>query len=51
MEVLKQYCASSGYNEVFIPEMRRLSPAYDAYYVQMLNANEEFMKNYPEYCE
>lgn len=51
MEVLKQFCASSGYYEVFIPAMRRLSTTYDAYYVQMLNANEQFMKNHPEYCE
>ena len=51
MEVLKQFCATSGYDEVFIPAMRRLSPTYDAYYMQMLKANEQFMKNYPEYCE
>ena len=51
MEVLKQFCASSGYYEVFIPAMRRLSPTYDVYYVQMLKANEQFVKNYPEYCE
>ena len=51
MEVLKQFCATSGYYEVFIPAMRRLSPTYDAYYMQMLKANEQFMKNYPEYCK
>lgn len=49
-EVMKQFCAASGYYEVFIPAMRRLSPAYDAYYVQMLKANEQFMKSHPEYC-
>ena len=51
MEVMKQFCASSGYYDVFIPAMRRLSPTYDAYYVQMLKANEQFMKNHPEYCD
>lgn len=51
MEVMKQFCASSGYYDVFIPAMRRLSPLYDAYYVQMLKANEQFVKNHPEYCE
>lgn len=51
MEVMKQFCASSGYYDVFIPAMRRLSPTYDAYYVQMLKANEQFMKNHSEYCD
>lgn len=50
MEVMKEFCASSGYYDVFIPAMRKLSPTYDAYYTQMLKANEEFMKNHPEYC-
>ena len=51
MEVLKRFCDTSGYYDVFIPAMRRLSPIYDAYYVQMLKANEQFIKNYPEYLE
>lgn len=50
MEVMKAFCETSGYYDVFIPAMRKLSPTYDAYYVQMLEANEEFVKNYPEYC-
>lgn len=50
MEVMKAFCETSGYYEVFIPAMRKLSPTYDAYYVQMLKANEEFVKNHPEYC-
>ena len=50
MEVMKAFCETSGYYEVFIPAMRRLSSTYDAYYVQMLKANEEFLKNHPEYC-
>lgn len=51
MQVMKEFCAASGYYEVFIPAMRRLSPTYDAYYVQLLKANEEFMKKHPEYCD
>lgn len=50
MEVMKAFCETSGYYDVFIPAMRRLSSTYDAYYVQMLKANEEFVKNHPEYC-
>ena len=50
MEVMKAFCETSGYYDVFIPAMRKLSSTYDAYYVQMLEANEEFVKNYPEYC-
>ena len=51
MEVMKEFCTTSGYSEMFIPAMRKLSPTYDAYYTQMLKANEEFIKNYPEYCD
>lgn len=50
MEVMKSFCETSGYYEVFIPAMRRLSSTYDRYYVQMLKANEEFVRNHPEYC-
>lgn len=51
MEAMEEFCTTSGYYEVFIPAMRKLSPTYDAYYAQLLKANEEFMKNHPEYCE
>lgn len=49
MEIMKEFCSSSGYYDVFIPAMRRLSPLYNEYYEQMLRANEEFVKKYPEY--
>ncbi len=49
MEYMKSFCTSSGYYEVFIPAMRRLSPSYNAYYEQMLAANEKFAEIYPEY--
>ena len=31
--------------------MRKLSPLYNEYYEQMIKANEQFIKNYPEYTE
>lgn len=49
MEYMKQICSTNGYYDVFIPAMRKLSPLYNEYYEQMLNANEEFVKSYPEY--
>ena len=41
-EALKSLCRESGYNAVFIPAMRRLSPSYDAYYRQLTAANGIF---------
>ena len=49
MELMKEFCASSGYYDVFIPAMRKLSPMYDEYYKQMLVANEKFIREHPEY--
>ena len=49
MEYMKQICSANGYYDVFIPAMRKLSPLYNEYYEQMLEANEKFIKNYPEY--
>ena len=51
MELMKEFCASSGYYDVFIPAMRRLSPLYDEYYKQMLVANEKFVREHPEYVK
>ena len=49
MELMKQVCATNGYYEKFIPAMRKLSPLYNEYYEQMIKANEQNKKNYPEY--
>lgn len=49
MEYMKQFCQISGYYDIFIPAMRKLSPLYNEYYEQMLEANEKFIKKYPEY--
>lgn len=51
MEWMKQVCTANGYYERFIPAMRRLSPLYNEYYEQMLKANAQFLKSYPEYAE
>lgn len=46
-ELLKQLQKENGYNDVFIPAMRRLSPSYREYYENLLVANEVFTKHYP----
>lgn len=51
MEYMKQICTTNGYYDVFIPAMRKLSPLYHKYYEQLLIANEQFIKKYPEYVE
>lgn len=49
METMKQICAANGYDDTFIPAMRKLSPLYNEHYEQPLKANEQFTKSYPEY--
>lgn len=51
MEYMKELCATNGYYDIFIPAMRKLSPAYNAYYEQLMKANEQFLKNYPDYAK
>ena len=51
MELMKEFCQTNGYYDTFIPAMRKLSPLYNQYYEQMLKANEEFEKKYPEYVK
>lgn len=48
-EALKQFQSASGYNEVFIPAMCRLSNSYREYYEAMQRANEKFLQKYPSY--
>lgn len=42
---LKDLCRESGYNERFLPALRRLSPAYNAYYERLCAANELFTQS------
>ena len=51
MEYMKRFCSNNGYNDIFIPAMRRLSPLYNEYYEQMNKANDKFIEIYPEYLE
>jgi DNA-binding transcriptional MerR regulator len=47
-ELLKRFNAASGYNDVFIPAMKDLSPSYAAYYRQLENANEVLRLHRPD---
>ncbi|BCJ93697.1 MerR family transcriptional regulator [Anaerocolumna cellulosilytica] len=48
-KALKEFNNTNGYNEVFIPAMRTLSPKYDAYCRKLEKANRILLKQYPEY--
>lgn len=45
---LKEFCASSGYHNVFLPALRRLSPAYDAHCNAMAAADRVLLESFPE---
>lgn len=49
MEAMKKFGETSGYNEVFIPAMRKLSPSYEEYYQNLLKANEIFVNKHPKF--
>lgn len=44
-EKMKQFLQASNYYEVVIPLLRRISPGYDNYYRQLIQADEYFIKN------
>ncbi|MBR4161877.1 MAG: hypothetical protein IKR11_00050, partial [Solobacterium sp.] len=46
MEVLQKFQQEHDYNTVFIPAMRRLSPAYEEYMQKLEKANQIFINNY-----
>ncbi|MCR5794925.1 MAG: MerR family transcriptional regulator [Solobacterium sp.] len=46
LELLRTFNQDSGYNTVFIPAMRRLSPAYDAYMNRLQEADQAFSRQY-----
>lgn len=50
-EAMKAFTASSGYNDVFLPAIRRLSPSYAAYSEKIKSANDQFLAAYPQYAE
>lgn len=45
-ELFAQLNRENGYNDIFIPAMRRLSSSYREYYEKLLKANEAFLKSY-----
>lgn len=46
--LLKEFNTSSGYYDIFIPAMKKLSPSYAEYYRQSELANEKLLEQYPE---
>lgn len=46
--LLLEFQRTNGYYDVFIPNMRKLSPSYDEYYKKLERANEKFVEQYPE---
>lgn len=47
-ETLKQFNSTSGYSDIFIPAMCRLSESYRAYYEMLQRANEKLLQRYPQ---
>lgn len=47
--IFKEFNKTSGYYEVFIPAMKKLSNSYSAYCKQMELANETLLIQYPEF--
>jgi hypothetical protein len=47
-ELLTKFNQEQGYNTVFIPAMRKLSPAYDEYWQMLQKANEIFSRQYQQ---
>lgn len=45
-ELFAQLNQENGYNDIFIPAMRRLSSSYREHYEKLLKANEIFLKSY-----
>ncbi len=44
MELLREFNQDKGYNDVFIPAMRRLSPTYDEYMMKLQKADQIFLR-------
>lgn len=44
IQLFREFGETSGYYDIFIPAMRKLSPAYDNYYAKMLEVNEKLIR-------
>ena len=47
-ELLKKFNQEQGYNSIFIPAMRKLSPAYDEYILKLQKVDKIFSRKYRE---
>ena len=47
-KVLKKFNQEQGYNSVFIPAMRKLSPSYDEYVLRLQKADQVFSQRYQQ---
>lgn len=47
-KVLKKFNQEHGYNSVFIPAMRKLSPSYDEYVLRLQKADQVFSQRYQQ---
>ncbi len=48
LEIMKQFNSSNGYNDIFIPAMKNLSPSYNEYFITMEIANKKLLEKFPE---
>lgn len=48
MTLMREFGSTSGYYDIFIPAMRKLSNSYDEYQKQLEIANEKMIQQYPE---
>lgn len=47
---LRNFVETSGYTDVFIPAMCRISRSYQEYYDALQKANDVFLQKYPQDC-
>ena len=48
MELIKEFNSISGYNDIFIPALKELSPSYSEYHQKLEEANKKLLEQYPE---
>lgn len=48
MELMKEFNRSNGYNDIFIPAMKQLSPSYAEYCRKLEAASKKLLEQYPE---
>ena len=48
---LRQFGRVSGYNDIFIPAMCRLSKSYQEYHVALERADKKLVREYPQYTD